>query len=113
MPRGCSPARVRELAPHHQCCLALSFGQVFELIARKSYGRIAVGLRAEKRVMLLSPRTYRLKKIFVGELGQGSTPVTADCSCVRADVADQRGEVWFQVVTPAAMEFVEQIGRPV
>ncbi len=56
---------------------------------------------------------HGLKKTFVGEFSECLAPVVPDGCCVRAGIADQGREMRRQIVTPAALEFREQIGSPV
>ena len=72
------PARIRELAPHLQRCLALAFGKIFILIAEERDRRESVSLRAEQSVMLLRPGVQRLQEALVGQFGESFRPIMAD-----------------------------------
>src|SRR5580704_8781911 len=63
--------------------------------------------------MFLRPGVHGLKKTFVREFRERPAPVVPDGCGVGAKVANQGREMRRQVVSPATLEFREQIGRPV
>jgi len=64
-------------------------------------------------MVLLCPLLSRRKKIFVRQFGQRSAPIVANRRGFRRVSHHQRQQVRPKIVTAAALEFVEQGGRPV
>ena len=109
MTGGRRPARGRKLAP----LPAFAFGQIHQRVARKAHRRCAVGLRAEPRAVPCGPFVDRRQVIFIDQFSQRLAPVVADRGAFFADVAGERGKIRRQIVTAAAAEFIQEIGRPI
>src|SRR5712671_4283905 len=108
MTGGGGPACCGKLAP--LCPFAL--GQIHQCIARKCNRRNSVGLRTEARSMFLREFVERSQVSFVRKFGESLAPIVPYRRSFLADVADQRGQVWREIVSTAFLKFVQQIGSP-
>ena len=106
---GGGPAEGGEGAPLR----AFAFGERDEVLAGEADGGLAIGLRAELRVVGDGPVVDLGQVVLVDEFGEGAAVVVADVVGGGGASGDEFGEVRDEVVAAALLELGGEVGGPV
>src|SRR6185437_2679245 len=110
MASGRCPAGRAETPPRWA---VLAFGQIHQRIARKNDRGLAVCLRAEPRMMRVSPLANWLQIVVLRQFRQSLAPIVPHGQCVMAHIGHQRRKIGSQNVPAPLLELFQKVGSPV